>query len=88
MGLALPIFAIGTAGAAGAFSAAVIVAILPGFYGLTAGTIGGLSAATGVLVVLDQLFGVGLLADVARAFPKAAARLPVVLSREREETAP
>ena len=86
MGCALPLVAIGTAGAAGAASAAAIDGILPGVYGLTVGTMGGLGVATGVLLVLDRLFGVGLLSDAAKAFPKA--RLPVVLSREREETGP
>jgi hypothetical protein len=77
---------IGAAAAAGAASATAIDRIAPGLYGLIAGAVTGLVVASGALLMLDQLFGLDLMADAAKAFPKAAARLPLIFGRGRQKT--
>lgn len=78
-----PMAAIVLAAAAGAVIAYVIDAVMPGLYGLAVGAVSGLALSAAALLVLDQLFGLGLLADAARVFPGIAARIAVASGGNR-----
>ncbi len=77
-GIARRLAGVAVVAGAAAAAAAAIDALVPGAVGVTGAVVAAGAAAVVAVLVLDRRFGVGLSADLARAFPAAAGRLGLV----------